>query len=103
MKRILPALAIFLAARGFAQLNVTGQWGPVVNLPVVTVHEQYLPNGKVLMWGRGDLADFPTLFDPEHLTITSLGSNGTDMFCSGHTFLSDGTLLVAGGHIADAV
>lgn len=86
---------------------VSGQWGPVLPLPVVPIHMHLLPTGKVMLWDRhedvfgweGD----PRLWDPLTQTTSTLALPGYDLFCSGHSFLADGRLLVTGGHIDDAV
>jgi galactose oxidase len=108
-------------------LAVTGQWSEVIQLPNVPVHLHVLPTGKVLFWGRRNPpgttpnnADFPSLnqrsttaylWDPANPNATQTTSNSpTDsqgnpinVFCSGHTFLPDGRLLVAGGHLFDGL
>jgi hypothetical protein len=94
-----------------------GEFGPTKNLPLVPVHLSVLPNRKILFWGR-DLQMNPDGTIP----VTSRGDakqvvgrsdvyiwDGTNtpqhvdnlmtnLFCSGHTFLPDGRLFVAGGH-----
>ncbi len=81
--------------------------------PLPAVHASVLPNGKVLHWG-------PYYFPP---TVSRLwgcvligglcdpdipGNNtenivytGENLFCSGHSFLPDGRLFVAGGTIGN--
>jgi galactose oxidase len=92
-----------------------GQWEPKFSLPNVAIHTHVLPNGKVLFWGRRDHPNdsldvhecTPHIWDPITKATTAIPqptlSNGTkiNLFCSGHAFLADGRLLVAGGHIAD--
>jgi hypothetical protein len=74
-----------------------GQWSAPFSWPVVAVHLHLLPDGRVLSWGRiGD----PQLWDPATGLFTAVPS-ATHVFCAGHAFLSDGRLLVAGGHISD--
>jgi hypothetical protein len=86
-----------------------GQWGPVVNWPVVGVHVALLPNGKVLAYDSvGDAATetFPvqdhtraTVWDPETGTQTPVNvDTGYNVFCSGLAHLRDGRLFLAGGN-----
>jgi hypothetical protein len=51
----------------------------------------------VLFWGR---LGFPQVWDPATGHFTEIPSS-TMVFCSGHGFLPDGRLLVAGGHLDD--
>ena len=107
-----------------------GVWDPVFQLPNVGIHATVLASGMVLMWGRRDSPDesldvdppsplhvgeppgppaqcTPFLLDPGTLKATAtdkppLQSGGNaNLFCSGHTLLGDGRVLVAGGHLAD--
>ncbi len=73
-----------------------GSWSAQFPWPVVAVHLNLLPTGKVLSWG---LAGAPQIWDPSTGEFTSAASPEL-LFCSGHTFLPDGKLLVTGGHIA---
>jgi galactose oxidase len=85
-----------------------GEWSPVMNFDpaVVAIHAHLLPSGKVLMWER-----YPTvpeeqwintyLWDPAGSPsgkLKTIKNPFANVFCSGHTFLSDGRLFVAGGH-----
>ena len=105
--------------------ELAGRWDPVMRMPNVAVHAHLLPNGNVLFWGRRDRPDgtmdeqecTPQLWDrTQPVSATSLASfrpteqpidRGSgkkyNLFCSGHAFLPDGRLLVAGGHIRDSV
>ncbi|HEV7670457.1 MAG TPA: galactose oxidase-like domain-containing protein [Thermoanaerobaculia bacterium] len=87
--------------------STSGQWGPVVALPVVPIHMHLLSNGKVMFWDRHDhdagWDGDPRLFDPTTGGVTPLALPGYDLFCGGHAFTDDGKLLVTGGHIADGV
>ena len=78
----------------------TGQWAAPITWPVVAIHAALLPNGHVLTWGRSDKQ--PVVWTPP-ATLGAAGSfvsapETSDLFCSGHTFLPDGRILVAGGH-----
>lgn len=95
--------------------SVSGQWvvqsdGTTVDKswPVTPVHINLLPNGKFLFWGRDkapdgsgfDIEGFTTvrLWDPFYRDFLEVNNTRTNLFCSGHSFLPDGRLLVAGGH-----
>ena len=110
-----PQLALEPAA------SVVGQWGKVIKLKNVPIHAHLLPTGKVLYWGRrthpGDQtfaslnehSTEPFLFDPATGTDVAAAKQPTDahgnpinLFCSNHTFLADGRLLVVGGHLFDS-
>jgi hypothetical protein len=82
----------------------TGHWADVAGWPqFVAVHAHLLPNGKVLAWAGENVAA-PShhtqvhLWDPAAGTFQRVDNTTTDLFCSGHSFLPDGRLLVAGGH-----
>jgi alpha-amylase len=99
-----------------AKPEVVGKWGAVFSLPNVAIHAHVLPNRKVLFWGRRDHPTdslnvhecTPFVWDPATKTSTQTPqpalANGAkiNLFCSGHTFLPDGRLLVIGGHLADS-
>jgi Domain of unknown function (DUF1929)/Bacterial Ig-like domain len=85
-----------------------GQWGPVVDWPVVAVHAALLANGKVLAYDSiGDNATetYPvqdqtraTVWDPATGTQAPANLNtGFNIFCSGLAHLMDGRLFLAGG------
>jgi hypothetical protein len=101
-----------------------GQWGPVQTLTVpddpttdvdetrvTPIHINLLPNGRLLLWGRDrdvfglDVSGRSNAYvlDPFYMSLTSVRNNRTNIFCSGHSFLPDGRLIVTGGHdtIAD--
>jgi hypothetical protein len=87
----------------------TGKWGPLVQWPIVPLHINLLPTGKVLGWGKyedggvmGTHATIPRLWDPATGQFRGIQAD-TMLFCSGHTFMADGRLLVSGGHKADNV
>ena len=86
-----------------------GQWGPVVNWPVVGVHVALLPNGKVLAYDSiGDRAteNYPvqdrtraTVWDPATGTQAPVNvDTGFNVFCSGFAHLTDGSIFLAGGN-----
>jgi hypothetical protein len=87
-----------------------GQWGAVQSWPVVPIHMHLLPTGKVMFWDRHDDGaggiggdDTPRLWDPTTGISSTLSMPDYDLFCSGHSFLADGRLLITGGHKQDFV
>ena len=97
------ALALCVLGSPWALAQTTqpsGQWQNGPNLPYFPVHVHLLPNSTVMMWpGDGVSGDDPRVWDPVSGSVTSLARAGFDPFCSAHTFLPDGRLFVAGGHI----
>lgn len=93
------------AGDGSEDVRVTrGQWSQVVDAQVLPINMHVLPTGEVMYWQRGDAGDpYPRLWNPSTGVIRAASSPGYDVFCSGHSFLADGTLVVTGGHIADLV
>jgi hypothetical protein len=97
------------AAAVAADPGQVGQWGPVVDWPVVGIHVALLPNGKVLAWDSvGDRAteaftvhNFTraTVYDPVTGTQTPVNvDTGYNIFCAGFAHLIDGSLFIAGGN-----
>jgi hypothetical protein len=80
---------------------VFGQWSDVIEAQVVPVHLHLLPTGKVLYWQNGGQSDQVRLWDPMTETIGTPALPGYDTFCTGHSFMADGRLLVTGGHESD--
>ncbi|MFM8471447.1 MAG: Calx-beta domain-containing protein [Limisphaerales bacterium] len=84
---------------------------PVNPSPIVPIHLNLLPTGKVVLWDRGAPFDTvfggtdgrPYLWDVNAGTFTLAPWPGYDLFCAGHGLMADGRLLVPGGHIADGV
>ena len=100
----LPAITLAASAATPVQgdPSVVGWWDPTIFAwPVVAIHAHLLPNGQVLAWQRKD-TDLTTqtyVWDPATPnTFTPFLNPNTSLFCSGHAFLPDGRLLVAGGH-----
>ena len=91
----------------------SGKWGPVVNWDVVPLHMSLLPTGKIIAWGKyenggamGTMATIPRLWDPASgnpPTSAKMVQADTMLFCSGHTQMPDGRLMVSGGHKQDDV
>src|SRR5262245_1394746 len=85
--------------------SVVGQWSPLVDVGMEGIHAHLLPTGKVLIYGYhtdDPHKDAPRIWDPA-TGATTLVYVPQNIFCSGHSFLADGRLFVAGGHITDTV
>ena len=109
-------LFLFVLCFGFfnnaaaQDLSVVGRWSRVPDLPFFPVHVHVLPTGKVMIW-PGDIGgqppgasgNDPRDWDPATATVSPLTKPGYDLFCSGHAFLADGRLFVAGGHMDNGV
>ncbi|HSW17599.1 MAG TPA: galactose oxidase-like domain-containing protein [Ramlibacter sp.] len=79
---------------------IIGQWTRAPDLPISSVHNVYLPNGKIMLFGRFHNQG---LWDPVTQAVSALPNPGYDLFCAGHGYLADGRVLVPGGHRADFV
>jgi hypothetical protein len=75
-----------------------GQWSAVLPAPIVQVHQHLLVDGRVLSFGGS--SGIPQVWDPATGIFTAVPSPSL-MFCSGHTWLPDGRLLVTGGGTGD--
>jgi hypothetical protein len=74
-----------------------GRWSQSVGVGVSGVHAALLPNGRVLLFDR---IGNHRVWNPATLTTSRPAPppDRANLFCSGHCFLPDGTLLVVGGH-----
>jgi galactose oxidase-like protein/Kelch motif protein len=85
----------------------TGKWDASVSWDVVPLHLSLLPTGKLLAWGKyeagtNSMAN-PRLWNPATGPPSSARSVPVPdmLFCSGHTIMADGRVMVSGGHFAD--
>jgi galactose oxidase len=90
-----PTISASVAAMG--NEATAGRWHAPFAWPIIGLHVNLLRNGKVLSWGK---FGSPYVWDPSTKVFTAVPTS-TWLFCSGHAFLSDGRLLVNGGHISD--
>jgi len=74
-----------------------GQWSPVFTLPLVAISNTVLPDGRLAMWSRVEDA---ALWNWRDNTFKSVPAP-TSVFCATQSFLTDGRMMVAGGHITD--
>jgi len=78
-----------------AGLDQTGQWGSLLNWPVVAVHGAVLPNGKIVTWGNG--SNTPTVWDPAANSFTNVSNAFANPMCGGLNALPDGRIITIGG------
>lgn len=107
--------------------DVIGKWEPLFQLKNVACHASLLPDGKrILYWGRRKdpqstepktmieqdntnafILDLSAdLSDPNKSNKQTFGDNvlkKVNLFCSGHCWMTDGRLIVFGGHIRDGI
>ncbi len=74
-----------------------GQWSSIMNWPLVAVHAVLMNTGKVLMWDGWEIPAYARVWDPSNNSFISV-TNQSGLFCSGHSTLADGRIVVAGGH-----
>jgi galactose oxidase len=82
-----------------AQASESGYWGPLVTWPISATHTHVLPTGKVFFIGEFDEGFLPHIWDPVTDDLTEVTPPHYNVFCSGHSFLADGRLLISGGHM----
>ena len=103
---VLPPLIADFPKVGISSVpELVGRWTPPKLWPVVAINLAVLPNGKVFSWGTGDPGGQATLadvWDPMRNLHSFVRSSATDLFCAGQSFLADGRLLIAGGHLLNS-
>jgi YVTN family beta-propeller protein len=87
--------------------QIGGQWGPVVDWPMIPIHGMLLPDGRIMAYGTRpngqQTAYFDyTVWDPALGTGTEAyttypNGTATDIFCSSQTLLPTGEAFIAGG------
>ena len=74
-----------------------GQWTPVMNWPIVAVHAMLLPTGDVLAWTDYTDNAGAQIWRPATNTFTPKTYSTVSLFCSAHSYLADGRLIIPGG------
>ena len=80
----------------------TGKWGPLMNWPLVAVHGTLMHTGEILLWDGWEAPAQATAWNPATNTFRSV-PNQSGLFCSAHSMLADGRILVSGGHAGGEV
>ncbi len=106
VSRITLAVLLFSGVSLQAQFGesspyLIGRWGSVFTWPVVAIHAHVMPDGRVATWERKDsvLTTEVHIWDPTTGQFSVVNNSNASLFCSGHTFLTDGRLFTAGGHV----
>jgi Domain of unknown function (DUF1929)/Domain of unknown function DUF11 len=109
--RLAAALATLCPAPLLAN-DVEGAWSDVFEWPVTAIHMSLLHTGHIVLWsddGNSEGHGEPFLLDPTDDCFEEGDGCFTEkpipvnIFCGGHAQLSDGSLLVNGGHIENDV
>jgi hypothetical protein len=106
----LPKRTIAAAPTTLGAPALFGQWSDVQPWPVIPIHANLMPNGKVIAWDAtpDDFDDDPhttenyttrvTVWDPQRNTFISANNDtNADLFCAGSSHLWDGRIIFAGG------
>jgi hypothetical protein len=78
-------------------LDQTGQWGSLINWPIVAMHGDMLPDGKILTWGDSKQGDTAVVWDPATNTFTNVPDAFSNPACGGNNALPDGRIIDVGG------
>ncbi|MCP3165126.1 galactose oxidase-like domain-containing protein [Myxococcus qinghaiensis] len=71
---------------------------------MAATHLSLLPDGKVFFFGEFEEGNLPPMrWDPTTQVFSTVPFPGYNVFCAGHSFLSNGKMLVSGGHVASHV
>ena len=86
--------AITVTVDNSANVSTAGSWSLPVDTPAVAVNLILLKNNTLLFYQDGGT---PTVWDYTNNVFTNIPAP-VDLFCSGHSALADGRILVVGGY-----
>ncbi len=98
----LPMVAGLATASPAAQ----GSWSDVLDWPHVPISAAVLESGEILTWASNDISDETSginstesvLWNPDNGQFFEVNNPTHDMFCSGISTLSDGSIMATGGN-----
>ncbi len=85
------------AATAATSPDQTGQWGSLMNWPIVAMHGELLPDGNILTWGDSSTGDTAVVWNPTANTLTSIPDPFANPSCGGNNLLPDGRIITVGG------
>ena len=91
------AVSVTVSNAGLTDPSVIGQWLGPYDWPFVAIHVTLLLTGEVLAWDDHTEAQGMYMWHPSTGLITTFPQSPNNLWCSGHTALSNGHLLIAGG------
>jgi hypothetical protein len=74
-----------------------GQWGALMNWPLVAVHSVLLKSGNLLVWDGWQAPQPTSVWNATSQTFPTTLNAPASIFCAGNAHLPDGRILVAGG------
>ncbi|HET7539704.1 MAG TPA: fibronectin type III domain-containing protein, partial [Polyangiaceae bacterium] len=92
------SVSVTLSNSSSADPAVVGQWSGAVPMPLVSVHQTLLSNGKILMSDGQIWGPDARVWDYTTDTYTAVPAP-VNIFCGAHDQMPDGRILVVGGHI----
>jgi galactose oxidase-like protein len=98
----LAGLPLSLAHAAAGDPAVVGRWSGLIDLGVKGISSVVLPNGSALLFSYpvNAVGSDAYLFSSDPMRLTDISLSWTrDIYCSGHSFLPDGRLFIAGGHL----
>src|SRR6267143_2021274 len=97
------SISVTVSNSGGSDPSVVGQWSAPATWPLVSVHLNVLPTGKVLAWDNSiDHANHlnaAVVWDPITNVFTDVTNRSFNVVCAGQTQLADGKIIVVGGHV----